>query len=238
MIRISVNAYYKDTRPPGAELCLDELFYISGLIDVLLETKKKWYEKGYSRKQALEHVVFNHKKAEPHVIERWRSRLEKDYPLIIEGVWDGEIDSKICSINYVKKHIEDVKKTNLDVSITCNEMDISLDKVIDLLISLVCDKGLIYAIVNTNGYWNNGNNVFPDRICVGWMIYIPSIILPALIPEAARIVPVFDGEKQKGTIVVSTEEVFDGDNKEHIGKANDIEIRLLELGVLPLLTEI
>lgn len=238
MIRISANAYYKDTRPPSVELCLDELFYISGLIDVLLGTKKKWYEKGYSRKQALEHVVFNHKKAEPHVIERWRSRVKKDYPLIIEGVWDGEIDSKICSINYIKKHIEDVKKTNLDVSITCNEMDISLDKVIALLTSLVCDKGIIYATVNTNGYWNNGNNVFPDRVCVGWMIYIPSIILPELIPEAAKIVPVSDGEKQRGTIVVSTEEVFDGNNKEHIGKSNDIEIRLLDLGLLPLLTEL
>lgn len=71
---------------------------------MLLGTKKKWYEKGYSRKQALEHVVFNHKKAEPHIIERWRSRVKKDYPLIIEGVWDGEIDSKICSINYIKTH--------------------------------------------------------------------------------------------------------------------------------------
>ncbi|EON2110544.1 hypothetical protein ACNC9E_004999 [Escherichia coli] len=70
------------------------------------------------------------------------------------------------------------------------------------------------------------------------MIYIPSIILPELIPEAAKIVPVFEGEKQRGTIVVSTEEVFDGNNKEHIEKSNDIEIRLLDLGLLPLLTEL
>ncbi|EOA7521227.1 hypothetical protein ACQYWF_004655 [Escherichia coli] len=45
MIRISANAYYKDTRPPGVELCLDELFYISGLIDVLLGTKKSGMRK-------------------------------------------------------------------------------------------------------------------------------------------------------------------------------------------------
>ncbi|GAB5071433.1 hypothetical protein SedNR2807_16190 [Citrobacter sedlakii] len=163
---------------------------------------------------------------------------KKNYPLIIEGVWDGETDSKICSINYIKKHIENIKKTNLDVSITCNETDISLDKVVAFLISLVCDKGQIYAHVNTNGYWNNGSNVFPDRISVGWMIYIPAIILPELIPEAAKIVPIFDGEKQKGTIVLSTEEIFDGNNKEHIGKANDIEIKLLDLGLLPLMTEL
>ncbi|MDG9870720.1 immunity 52 family protein, partial [Enterobacter roggenkampii] len=47
-----------------------------------------------------------------------------------------------------------------------------------------------------------------------------------------------DGNKQKGTIVVSTEKIFDGNNKEHIGKANDIEIKLLDLGFLPLITEL
>lgn len=70
------------------------------------------------------------------------------------------------------------------------------------------------------------------------MLFIPAIILPNLIPGAARVVPVLKDSKQIGTIVVSTEEIFDGNNKEHIGKANDIEIRLLDLGLLPLLTEL
>lgn len=44
--------------------------------------------------------------------------------------------------------------------------------------------------------------------------------LTELIPEAARVVPVMDGDNQeKRTIIVSTEEIFDGNNKEHIGKA-------------------
>ncbi|WP_258962519.1 immunity 52 family protein, partial [Klebsiella pneumoniae] len=81
-------------------------------------------------------------------------------------------------------------------------------------------------------------NVFPDRLAVGWMLYIPHIVLTELIPEAARVVPVMDGDNQKGTIIVSTEEIFDGNNKEHIGKANDIEIKLLDLGLLPLMTEL
>ncbi|EAP9889435.1 hypothetical protein EVJ94_22110 [Salmonella enterica] len=67
---------------------------------------------------------------------------------------------------------------------------------------------------------------------------MPAIILPDLIPDAAIIVPVLNGNKQIGTIVVSTEEIFDGNNKEHLGKANDIEIKLLDLGLLPLMTEL
>ncbi|MCG7780637.1 Imm52 family immunity protein [Lelliottia amnigena] len=137
-----------------------------------------------------------------------------------------------------KKTCRKYKKTNLDVSITCDKAEINTVKVVEFLISLVCNKSGIYASVNTNGYWNNGENVFPDRICVGWMIYIPAIILPELIPEAAQIVPVMVTEKQKGTIIISTSDVFDGTNKEHIGKANDIEIKLLDLGLLPLMTEL
>ena len=70
------------------------------------------------------------------------------------------------------------------------------------------------------------------------MLFIPAIILPDLVPDAARVVPVLNDNKQTGTIIVSTEEIFDGNNKEHIGKANDIEIRLLDLGLLPLMTEL
>ncbi|WP_409243113.1 hypothetical protein [Enterobacter cloacae] len=117
---------------------------------------------------------------------------------------DGEIDSKICSINYIRKHIDNIKKTNLDVSVTCDQGEINTNRIIEFMISLVSNKEHAYAVINTNGYWNYGNNVFPDRICVGWMIFISAIILPELIPEAARVIPVMDDTKQKGTIVVST----------------------------------
>ncbi|WP_230680759.1 hypothetical protein [Pluralibacter gergoviae] len=143
MMRISVSVYYEDTRSPDVTLCLDELFYVSELIDTLLEKKKKWYEKGYSRKKALEHVVFNHIKAGPEVVERWRKQLKKDYPLIIEGIWDGETDDKLCSINYIKKHIEDIKKTSLDIIITCNQSEIITSKVIKFLYSLVHNKKML-----------------------------------------------------------------------------------------------
>ncbi|MDF7680266.1 Imm52 family immunity protein [Enterobacteriaceae bacterium ESL0689] len=93
-------------------------------------------------------------------------------------------------------------------------------------------------IPKENGYDEVYKKVFPDRISCGWMLFIPAIISPDLIPCAARVVPVLKDSKKTGTIVVSTEEIFDGNNKEHIGKANDIEIRLLDLGLLPLLTEL
>nr|WP_242567851.1 hypothetical protein [Cronobacter sakazakii] len=45
MIRISANIYYEDAGFPKVELCLDELFYVSELIDILLGTKKDGMKK-------------------------------------------------------------------------------------------------------------------------------------------------------------------------------------------------
>jgi hypothetical protein len=79
MIRITASVYYEDTKDPTVESCLDELFYVSTLIDCLLGTKKCWYEKGYSRKQALEHIVFKHAKADSMTIEKWSNQLKKNF---------------------------------------------------------------------------------------------------------------------------------------------------------------
>lgn len=98
--------------------------------------------------------------------------------------------------------------------------------------------GFSEIIPNENGYDEVYKKVFPDRVSCGWMLFIPAILLPALIPEAARLVPVIKNNRQIGTIVISTEDVFNGNNKVHIARANDIEIRLLDLGLLPLLTEL
>lgn len=47
-----------------------------------------------------------------------------------------------------------------------------------------------------------------------------------------------DNGRQRGTIIVSPEELFTGENEEHIAKSNDMEIKLLDLGFLPLMTEL
>lgn len=125
---------------------------------------------------------------------------------------------------------------NSELNIPSNELTVS--KIFDLITNIANEFKCSHISLETNGYTLHGRNVFPDRLSSGWMLYIPHVVLPELIPEAARVIPVMDGNKQKGTIVVSTEKIFDGNNKEHIGKANDIEIKLLDLGFLPLITEL
>jgi len=133
---------------------------------------------------------------------------------------------------------DEKNRASVELSIVPQNLENVLNQFTALISQLSSYFNCAYVNVDSKGYSVLGRNVFPDRLAVGWMLYIPHVVLPELIPEAARFVPVMDGKMQKGTIVVSTEEIFDGSNKEHIGKANDIEIRLLDLGLLPLMTEI
>ncbi|HDC4683160.1 TPA: immunity 52 family protein [Enterobacter cloacae] len=129
-------------------------------------------------------------------------------------------------------------RVSVELSLVPQNSENVSDKFIVLMSQLSSYFNCSYLSVDTKGYSVLRKNVFPDRLAVGWMLYTPHVVMPDLITEAARIVPVVDGTKQKGTIIISTEEIFDGNNKEHIGKANDIEIRLLDLGLLPLMTEL
>ncbi|EPL3992304.1 hypothetical protein M2010_003345 [Providencia stuartii] len=47
-----------------------------------------------------------------------------------------------------------------------------------------------------------------------------------------------ENDKNSGTLIISTDHVFDGSDKEDIKKANEIEIQLTALGLLPLVKEI
>lgn len=215
----------------------EQFSFIINEANKLLRGKNVWYETGYSKKEALSHIAYENERINEDVLKRWESKYKKDFPLFIERVWDG-VDDYSCSVQYGKSFYDDMTRVNVELSLVSERNDISVNDFIFLLSVLANKFDCSYINVESNGYRFFDKNVFPDRLSVGWMVYIPHVVLPGLITDAARVVPVMAAEKQKGTIVVSTEEIFDGNNKEHIGKANDIEIKLLDLGLLPLMTEL
>jgi hypothetical protein len=81
--------------------------------------------------------------------------------------------------------------------------------------------------------------VFEKRPGAGWMLYLPHVITTTQLPEARDLIPVMEGKRQKGTIIVSViDEPFSADNPEHVKIANSIEVRLVDQDLLPLFTEL
>ncbi|AVR05761.1 Imm52 family immunity protein [Pluralibacter gergoviae] len=216
--------------------CLNELYRGTLVVRKLTRYDEKWYLTGHSRKDASKHVVFNEGKSNQNILDVFERHYKKNHPLVNESIWNGQPDGLSCSISHFMKFIDNPKKLNFIIDI--DQRVASAADMIDSLVLLASGKNKAWIKVDSKGYWRHDRNVFPDRIYIGWMLYIPHIVRSELIPEAAKIIPIFDDNKQKGTIIVSTEEIFDGSNKNHIEKANDIEIRLLDLGLLPLMTEL
>src|SRR5690606_16178538 len=71
--------------------------------------------------------------------------------------------------------------------------------------------------------------VFPHRDYIGWMGYIPHELAADELPEAAELVPI----KGMGTVIVTVADNFDLDNPTHVAQANKVEVKLAELGMLP-----
>ncbi|MEX6001648.1 hypothetical protein AB6H14_05120 [Providencia vermicola] len=69
------------------------------------------------------------------------------------------------------------------------------------------------------------------------MLYLNKKITQQQLPMAAELIDI-ENEKNNGTLIISTDHVFDGSDKDDIRKANEIEIQLTALGLLPLVKEI
>ncbi|CAQ82597.1 MULTISPECIES: Imm52 family immunity protein [Photorhabdus] len=238
IICLKINAYYEQQETITVNTALTGLFNITRQIDIFFGQKKTWYLTGYSRKQALQHVVFDEQGPTEVAIKDFERNYKKNFPSLITGIWDGEKDELSCGISYRK--MSSVRPNwiwlTLDLSINSNQLNIF--KLIDLIKYLAISCDCPYIQVETNSYTLSQHNVFPDRLSVGWMLYQPRIIDQSCLPMAEDVLPIYQNDQQIGTLIITKKGIFDGENQDDIDKSNDVEIQLLNLGLLPLITEI
>lgn len=150
--------------------------------------------------------------------------------LRILGVWNGEESSG--GMTYTTTYMTSRIPSNLDLAEDGVAVFQDYLNVVELIRAILEIWQPMIVKVTPWGY--NEHKIFPDRPPVGWMIYLPFEISAKQLPEAAQIIPIFGhGKKVRGTIIVSTTDVFDAKNPEHMKKANAIEKRLVDQDLLP-----
>ncbi|MGV7959779.1 Imm52 family immunity protein [Photorhabdus tasmaniensis] len=238
IIRLKINVYYQQQETITVNTALIDLFHITRQIDIFFGRKKTWYLTGYSRKQALQHVVFDEQGPTEVAIKDFEKEYKKDFPSLITGIWDGEKDELSCGIDYSKMSTVRPNWVWLILSLRIDSTQIDISQLIDLIKYLVVSRDFPYIQVETNGYTLSQYNVFPDRLSVGWMLYQPRVIDKSYLPMAEDVLPVYQHDEQIGTLIITKKGIFNGENQDDIDKSNDIEIQLVDLGLLPLMTEI
>ncbi|WP_369309424.1 hypothetical protein [Providencia rettgeri] len=187
------------------------------------EKEDSWYLTGDTLEDALKKKAFN---------QNTPTNLLKDIPYFdcMESIWANE--NKALNIKYTSSGLI----YNLEFAIDDINY-IKKNSVIEAINYYFSAYKIVCMRIDTNGYRYNKKNVFPDRLPVGWMLYLNKKITQQQLPMAAELIDI-DNDKNKGTLIISTDHVFDGSDKADIKKANEIEIQLTALGLLPLIREI
>ncbi|OTA18707.1 hypothetical protein Xbed_03060 [Xenorhabdus beddingii] len=235
--RIKLYSDWKEPLTP--KIVLTDLHRITQQVNQFFGRKKVWYLPGDSRKQALEHLAFNEQGATDKIIQIFEQEYKDEYPFIGKSIWDGEDnDDLTCSISYHNYRRDRLGQTEVSINLNIEEKEFQFYHLMEFVNFLVSNRNLPYIMVETRGYRIKRKQVFPDRLSAGWMLYLPIEIDPALVPMAEEIIPVSDKNSEKGSLIITTKDIFDIENQAHINKANDIEICLRDLQILPLISEI
>ncbi|NRN30642.1 Imm52 family immunity protein [Photorhabdus heterorhabditis] len=238
IIHLKINVRYEQQETITANTALIDLFHITRQIDVFFNLKKTWYLTGYSRKEALKHIVFDELGPTAVAIKDFEKDYKKDFPALITGIWDGEKDGLDNGIMYKKMRTATPNWVWLEINLSVDNYQLDVIRLIDLVKYLATSRDFPYIQVETNGYTLKGKQVFPDRLSVGWMLYQPRIIDKSYLPMAEEVFPVYQHDQQIGTLIITKKGIFDGRNQDDIDKSNDVEIQLVNLGLLPLITEV
>ncbi|SDE47032.1 Immunity protein 52 [Paraburkholderia lycopersici] len=201
----------------------------------------EWYLTGENLNDALRFPVYGKdhhplKTAIEELDKKCQGKNSDDNKII--SLWNGAVDQKdgasltisIDGGNILPRMIDfNVKESRKGYSRLGDYQSVAevISKVADIY-------GSFYVSYGPRKYVSK--KVFPDRLGVSWMLYLPRVLTTTQVPEARALIPVesmLDG-RRLGTIIVSeTEGAFDVSNPEHVDVANAIEIRLADQDLLP-----
>jgi hypothetical protein len=226
----------QDTLPSPDEH-LHHLWEIAKLHDPMGLPIENWYSSAAGTpKKSLKYPAFDASGPTPAVVEMLRAQDRKDAVTNyrITGVWTGKEKGRGGA--FTTSLSSDVGNPTCVVRIQFNEVE-ALDDARNMqrfMFGLLDIWPTSTQIRVGPLIYEHTHKVFPNRPGAGWMLYLDRAITPKELPEAAELVPVIEGDKQRGTIIVSVRnEVFSADNPEHVKIANAIEVRLADQDLLP-----
>ncbi|TNH43452.1 immunity 52 family protein [Photorhabdus luminescens] len=249
IIHPRIKLFYDLRETITPELALADTYQLMNNINNLSNNSSGWYLPGYSEEEIRENNVFNEDGITEYALKEFKRIYEDDGRSIITSLFDNpkidnyESEKLENNITYIVQddihsNYNRLGKTNISINLALEEEKFNLTNFIDFIKHLIFHRYSPFIMIDTRGYRLKKKQVFPDRISAGWMLYLPIEIDPTLVPMAEEIISISDKNDKKGSLIITTKDIFDIENQEHINKANDIEICLRDLQILPLMTEL
>ncbi|AYA39115.1 immunity 52 family protein [Xenorhabdus nematophila] len=236
-----IELFYDVKEAITPKLALEDTYQIMEQINKLSHSSSGWHLPGYDLKEIQENNVFNEHGFTEYAIKQFEESYEEDIKTIIKTLFDvgGDVELK-NSIRYSSSNFDPARlgETRISISLSLKKEQFNFLQFIDFIKSLISKRHAPLIMIDVRGYSLKQKQVFPDRVYAGWMLYLPTEIAPELVAKAEEIFSVPDKEGKAGTLVITTKNIFDIENQDDIDRANDIEICLRDLGLLPLISEV
>ncbi|NHB90100.1 immunity 52 family protein [Photorhabdus tasmaniensis] len=242
LIHPRIKLFHDLHEPITPELALKDAYQIMQKINNISSNLSYWHLPGYNLEEIEGNNVFTDTGFTKYAINQLTENYDKDAKYLIATLFDipGDIELKnrifYQSSDVVYNNI--LGKTNISIDLNLVKEKLKTRTIIEFVKALASTRNSPVIMTETRGYRLKKKQVFPDRISAGWMIYLPIEIDPTLVPMAEEIISISDKNDKKGSLIITTKDIFNIENQEHINKANDIEICLRDLQILPLMTEL
>jgi hypothetical protein len=235
-MKITLIFQLNQTELPSQIEHLGYLWKVAKLLEPFGFPIERWYPPAATQKRSLETRAFDRDGPTPAAVERLRLKDKRevttDYR--ITSVWNG--NNKAGGSAFSVSLSVDAGNPTCVFDIQFDDVEVLHDasNMRRLVLGLLEIWPAACVIKAGPLMYYTCRAVFPRRPGAGWMLYLPKTISATQLPEAAELVPVMEGDKQRGTIIVSVaDEVFSVDNADHVRIANAIEVRLADQDLLP-----
>lgn len=220
-----------DGSAPDARVLLEKLAPLLKLAGQWSKPFDEWLLGGNSLEEAKRYGVFEDGQPSIEAVAILTQKFKKNPGTPGITIWNGREDAhQSLGLNY----LGDQAPYRGTLSLQGGPDSFSSDwkEVAKVLATAASSFRPLWGNSESHAY--NQKRVFKDRPGVGWMIYLPNVLTQREVPEARAVHPVKDDKTQIGTILVSvTDAPFDHDNSEHVQVANEIEMRLANIDLLP-----
>ncbi|KMW71208.1 hypothetical protein TI10_21650 [Photorhabdus luminescens subsp. luminescens] len=240
IIHARIEMFYDLKEKITPELALDDTYCIMQQINKVSNSSSRWNLPGYDLDEIKENNVFDESGITEYAINQFKESYDESFKSIIKTLFDipGDVKLKNRIMYSSRDYGNRLGKTDVSIDLNFEKEKFNYSNCIDFVAYLVSNHYSPIIMMDAREYSLKQKQAFPDRVYAGWMLYLPIEIDPTLVPMAEEIISISDKNDKKGSLIITTKDIFDIENQEHINKANDIEICLRSLQILPLIIEI
>ena len=235
--QLTIEMYYKPETYLPLSVCIAQIEQILKIQHYYLHKSENWYLCGVSKKKSSIYQLFDKNGVTKVGLEKLTQKYKKNKNSFSGSIWDKDTEEAALCYFIYEKLLEKRFFLKIELDFTIDIRITKSQTVTEFILALVQKFNSAYIIVNGN--YLPRKAVFPDRLSAGWMIYLPKAQLThVIVPESSDVVSVKNEEGLvTGTLVVTLPHFFDKETADDIKAVNRVDIRLRELDLLPLYTD-